>query len=112
MKLKYKRCLKTAQAQYTERIHTCRHPECSTETTFGLSGCALLCAVWARRVDPGCWCLLLTVSSTFTNHHHPPATLLTSETTKQNQKSFRLDLELAELEMLKEPEETFIMCEQ
>ena len=85
MKLKYKRCLKSAQASVfrvsilADTLNAQQKPR--------LVCLGVLRAVWARRVDPeGCWCLLLTVSSIFTNHRHPPATHLTSETTNQNQR--------------------------
>ena len=108
MKLKYKRCLKTAQApQFLENQYLWTPWMLNRNHVWFVWVCS---AVWARRVDPGCWCLLLTVSSIFTNHHHPPATLLTSETTNKTRKVLYYSHLM--LEMLKEPEETFIMCEQ
>ena len=84
MKLKYKRCLKTAQApQFLENQYLWTPWMLNRNHVWFVWVCS---AVWARRVDPGCWCLLLTVSSIFTNHHHPPATLLTSETTNKTRK--------------------------
>ena len=62
MKLKYKRCLKSAQDSVFRR-GSILADTLNAQQKPRLVCLGVLRAVWARRVDPDCWCLLLTVSS-------------------------------------------------
>ena len=63
-----------------QMISTCRHPECSTETTFGLSGCTLRCL----GEKGGSW--LLVSSADCFQHFYKPSSSASSSLNIENHK--------------------------
>ena len=95
MKLKYKRCLKTAQAQYTEREYILADT-LNAQQKPRLVCLGVLCCLGEKG---GSW-LLVSSADCFQHFYKPSSSAsytFNIRNHKQNQKSFILDSELAEL---------------